>query len=990
MQHYDFSGKEWDFPWLDLPRLGQHCHIIGSDSIMMGVSAATAQFLLENSLLFNGTSKYLNRTPGTAGNRKTWTFSAWVKRGNEGISVFFGTTESSGNYTHITFISTDKVGLALRDGGAWTSIPATDAVVRDPAAWYHIVVAVDTTQATDSDRVKIYLNGVEQSLTSVAGSSWPSQNYDTDINTTNEHWVGGSTSTPDGPYYHSGLMALPILVDGAALDATSFGELDDNGYWNPIEFTGADVTSYDLQVDITGETIISPFSSLSPTSAVNDGTTSKVAASCASNSSSSKFSIGVDWGVGNERSIQAFKLYGSSDQGIFNGANPTETFELRGHATAPTDEGQGTLLFTGEFTDSNGIVIEGIVNQAVSLDTTFRYHTVEMPNTGANRTHYVAQIEYFETTTTANSFGTNGFQLDYADTADFGNDTSGNGNDYTPNNFTATDQLSDTPTDSADDEIGNFATLNPIYKRSGVTLSEGNLRAAFSGGDVQAVLSTMPLPDNDLIYIEVLWNTYAGDAGIGLLDGNLATGNWYTDTNSRPSGLNNTDGFAINDSANHYVDGNGLVSLSAPSTGQYQQLAVNTTNGKVWYGINNTWLNSGDPVAGTGEVGTFDAANLAAGLFFYIGGRLGANATVNFGQKAFNYTPPTGFKAIATQNFPAPTIADGSDYFNTVLYTGNGTSKSITGVGFQPDFVWIKKRDSTSSHILVNVIAGATERLSSDNTNPEATAGPDSFDSDGFTVGSGGAINASGEGHVAWCWKAGGAASSDTSGNITVSRSTNTDALFSIVSGTGNSGSGANFGHGFGVPVDFGIFKNRDSAQTWYVYHKDLVAAEKVLHLDTTAAASVQSSIFGTSSSSQFYLDGGGVNAGTDDWIAYLWAGVEGFSKFGSYTGNGSSDGPFIYLGFKPAFLMIKRFDSTGGWHIYDKERLGYNPNNNILYADTNGAEISLAQDDLLSNGFKMRNTGAARNASGGTYIYVAFAENPFQGDDGYTQARAR
>ena len=325
-----------------------------------------------------------------------------------------------------------------------------------------------------------------------------------------------------------------------------------------------------------------------------------------------------------------------------------------------------------------------------------------------------------------------------------------------------------------------------------------------------------------------------------------------------------------------------------------------------------------------------------------------------------------------------------SDYFNTKLYTGNASTQSITGVGFQPDFVWIKNRTQAVSHLLFDVIRGATNRIYSDLSAAQDSSSNSltAFNSDGFSLGSAGSSNGSGNGIASWNWKAGGSASSNSNGTITSSVSANQEAGFSIVSYTGTSAN-ATVGHGLGAVPKMIMIKelNPSTTRNWRVYH-NAMGNGKVLYLDTTAAQVTDSLAWnGDPTSSIFTLgNSAGVNETGKNFIAYCFADVQGYSKFGSYTGNGNANGTFIYTGFKPAFVMVKRTDATNYWFMFDNKRStsGSNPTDKELYANDAAAEDTSARFDFLSNGFKNRLTSAGSNASGGTYIYMAFAENPF------------
>jgi hypothetical protein len=342
------------------------------------------------------------------------------------------------------------------------------------------------------------------------------------------------------------------------------------------------------------------------------------------------------------------------------------------------------------------------------------------------------------------------------------------------------------------------------------------------------------------------------------------------------------------------------------------------------------------------------------------------------------------------------TINKGSSYFNSVLYTGNATTNAITGVGFQPDFVWCKNRPSVLYHGLYDAVrgTGTTKGLSSNSYEAEGAnalyINLTSFNSDGFTLGATvntNQINKSGENHVSWNWLGANTTVSNTSGSITSTVSANTTSGFSIVSYTG-TGANATIGHGLGVAPKMIILKNRtNGAADWRVYHAS-VGNTVFLKLNTTGATVTASTAWNntTPTSSVFSVGtSADVNENTATFIAYCFADVKGFSKFGSYTGNGSSDGPMIYTGFKPAFILRKRTDSTGDWYIEDNKRNTYNPVDLILEPNLTSAEgtASSMSVDFLSNGFKIRGTSLDGNASGGTYIYAAFAENPFVLTDG-------
>jgi hypothetical protein len=334
------------------------------------------------------------------------------------------------------------------------------------------------------------------------------------------------------------------------------------------------------------------------------------------------------------------------------------------------------------------------------------------------------------------------------------------------------------------------------------------------------------------------------------------------------------------------------------------------------------------------------------------------------------------------------TINKPSEYFNTVTYSGNGSTQSITGVGFQPDWVWIKKRNDTAFHQLFDVVRGATKGIFSNSTNAEAVDAGNlqSFDSDGFTSGSFNGTNGSGGTYVAWNWLAGGTGVSNTDGSITSTVSASTTSGFSIVTYTGNGTGGATIGHGLSSAPAWVIIKNRTSGTfDWLVYHKAL-GATKYMALNQTDASTTSAIGWNNTEPSSSVVTLGtanAVNTNLSNYVAYCFAEKKGFSKFGSYTGNGSTDGTFVYTGFKPAFVIIKNTSIIASWTILDNKRSPFNSADDVLRPNSNSAEAvdtTYADTDFLSNGFKLRTDDAWFNTNGETFIYMAFAEEPLVG----------
>ena len=341
------------------------------------------------------------------------------------------------------------------------------------------------------------------------------------------------------------------------------------------------------------------------------------------------------------------------------------------------------------------------------------------------------------------------------------------------------------------------------------------------------------------------------------------------------------------------------------------------------------------------------------------------------------------------------TINKSGDYFNTKLFTGNGGTQSITGVGFQPDWVWLKSRSVADSPILFDAVRGVTKRLMTNSTGAESTEAQEvqSFDSDGFTVGSSDNANRSGATMVGWNWKAGGAGSSNSDGSVTSTVSVSTTSGFSIVKYTGTGSAGATIGHGLGaVPAQI-VVKGINRAESWEVYNQNLEPSNaSYMRWDSTQASAGSAYWNSTSpTSSVFTLNSaGGVNATGIEYVAYCFAEIKGYSKFGDYKGNGNADGPFIYTGFKPAYVMIRnRANGSDDWQIFDNKRANtFNPADKILQTNLSDAEGTSAID-LLSNGFKIRASSGFMNRNGEDLIYMSFAEAPLVGTNNVT-AKAR
>ena len=767
--------------------------------------------------LRSSASAYLNRTPAGAGSRTTFTFSFWVKRGALNVdNTIFGIFPSATDYFGIGFGNTngatDSIEIINAISNSVTLRVRTAAVLRDPSAWYHIVISVDTAQATAANRCIIYVNGVAQ--TALTHAIYPSQNANIGgWNTATAHHIGAAR--PNYSNYFDGYLTEVNFVDGQNLTPSSFGQTD----------------------PVTGV-----------------------------------------WGA---------KKY-------------------------------------------------------------------------------------------AGTYGTNGFYLNFSDpsaatAAAIGKDSSGSGNNWTPNNISVTagatyDSMIDVPTMWADggNGRGNYCVISPVDQTL-TAQADGNLRVTTNNGG------------------------YGGSAKGSIA---VSSGKWYWEwsiiSNGGSAGQAPTCGITRTT--------NSVSSVNSSSTSY------------AYYGFNGNKMNAGSSSAYGASFTTSDVIGVAfdadgGTLTFYKNGTsqgtaftglsgefcpvvwdpsTGGSIWVNFGQRPFAYTPPTGFKALNTQNLPESTIRAGNKFFDATLYTGNGGTQSIVNSGaMQPDLVWAKSRGSVQNNSLFDSVRGVGNYLWSNLTNAETNSSSalTAFNSNGFSLGSSSDVNQSATSFVGWQWKGGGAAVTNTSGTITSTVSAGATQGFSVATfTTPSSFTNATVGHGLGVAPKMIIVKRRTTGD-WITWHTSL-GTNGYVTLNTTSASSSNSGSFnGTSSTTWTLGSNAWWQASASDWVAYCFAEVAGFSRFGSYTGNGSTDGPFVYCGFRPRWIMFKATGEAGSWTIIDTARLGYNANNSTLYADTSNGEQGYLPADILSNGFKIRllSTGTSFNTSGIGYIYAAFAENPFK-----------
>jgi len=871
---------------------------------LLGNLTGSAQFFNSDVLFYNGvatqslrfddgSSSYLKKTSGFSGatNSRKFTYSCWYKRANvdTGQNQAFLSAGSGASDFTMFYIdgNTQDVRWYTYTGGTDYG-RAYSGYLKDPSAWYHLAIAVDTTKAdtggtyTDSDRVRVYLNGVLLDSVTTQYGNIP-QNFDFFINNDYQHNIGKYTGNAK---YLDGYLADVNFVDG-----TQIG-------------------------------------------------------------------------------------------------------------------------------DTNGILDEFIeIKNGVCIPKNY-----------------------------SGSYGNNGFRLQFKQTGDgsstassstIGADTA-NSNHFLDVNMDAYDSnMPDCPEN-------NFATWNALF-RGGEASSSIAATSTLSEGNLQVSVPTNSYMGNTFRPTSGKWYCEIRVKTIGSTNGEIDWG-WiqattYAGTTGHSGQANKWGAYYHAYSTDHiqlYDETSQLgsnINLTI-SAGDVLQLAWDIDNNKGWVGINDTWYRTnasdGNPSSGTNETFTF-TDDEAQNLQCYIANGTGTDVHVaNFGQDstfggdetattnadangigAFHHAPPTGFLALCTSNLPEPTIGPNSltqadDYFNTVLFSGNGSGASVTGVGFQPDWIWAKNRTNSYSHELWDSSRGVNSDLQSDNANPEITDVNRlvSFDSDGFSYGASSNLYVNSTNSVAWNWKANGGTTStisvgDVSSGVPSIASTvqvNATAGFSIVTFTGNGSDDATIGHGLGTTPAMIITKNRDETQQWRVHHKDLsqyyvlYLAEDYAQIATNGSSNGYIKTVGddTYSTHASNVDSLGVNGSSDKMVSYCFAEIEGYSKFGSYTGNGSTDGTFVYTGFRPAWVMVKRTDSADNWFIHDSTRDTVNPNAHLIYADIPNNEYDATGDadnsphDFTSNGFKFRSSNANWNGDGAAYIYMAFAEAPFK----YANAR--
>ena len=1028
-------------------------------AIIGAANSASADFEIQRSLRFNDAdTPELTRTPSSTSNTSTFTLSFWVKRCKLGSTqMIVQTGDTYANLFRAYWDGNDNF-VFHQYNGSYVMNYITSAKYRDVGAWYHYVIALDTTQAAAADRAKLYVNGAE--ITDFSATTNPALNLTTGWNAAIVQRIGREYTTTYGNYYnYGGYLAEFYNIDGQQLAASDFGEYDSNNVWQPKEYSGtygsngfylkfADnssnaalgtdssgngntftVTNFQvadgaavtvgaanggLPIRNTsgdqGGTPVSGFRSDSfaddlflalplntntsdVSNSINSGSTTKTTTnqSTATSSTQARFyGASSYWNANTDGILVAESgselVVGTGDFTIElwfyddsnhsgGGSGRCYLFDNRIGGSVVGDPPTITGYVDGSSDIKYGSSGGGTITSSQGTDGVNNkwFHFAAVRNSGTT-TLYINGTSVGSHSDTTN-YTNNGFGIGRATDGGYGwagyiqdfrvYKTAKYTSDFNipaeanPTLGVGCDSLIDTPTNYTADSGnngGNYATINSLSTSS--TLANGNLQLTTNSG---IHFSTIGVSSGKW-YAE--WTaTSAGSTQMVGISKGVATGSYLGA---------NTDGFGYYGSNGQKYNGGGTSYGATYGDGDVIGVALNLDDGNIVFYKNGT-------SQGTAFTG------LSSGTYFFAGGESSMTGHWNFGQRPFAISSvPTGHLSFCTQNFTDPTISDGSTAFNLELFTGNGSTQAITGYGFSPDFCWIKARSAAYFHRIYDTVRGATKEIYPDDTAAQNTVtnGLTSFDSDGFSLGSSAGVNENTTTYVAWGWDAGTTTSTNNDGSTQSSVRVSTTNGFSIATWTG-AGAITTVGHGLGAVPALCIIKKYNGTSPWYVWHQDLGGSGWNLQLQSSNARTDNSDIFsqgGSFTSSVIPLGAvGNVSGGN---LAYTWSAVEGYSSFGKYTGNGSSDGPFLYTGFRPRWVMIKSYSNSGEhWLILDTKRDPHNLAESTIYANLQNAEADAAVlgIDILSNGFKCIGTNAGINASGYIYIYAAFAEHPFK-----------
>ena len=596
------------------------------------------------------------------------------------------------------------------------------------------------------------------------------------------------------------------------------------------------------------------------------------------------------------------------------------------------------------------------------------------------------------------SYGSNGFYLKFADNSNttsstLGKDSSGNGNNVSPSGFSVAawpdnDSVVDTPTN-------NFATLNILDRNSNVNTANSNLEtASTTGGNHFPIFTSMSMRGGKY-YLEYKCLNNDNGMTVSIMNIEHDGGSLATDSTAG----NNAS--AVNKVGFELLVGSGRIRhntfLSSPGAygsalavneAETGMCAVDLDNGKIWWGKEGTFFDSGDPANGTNAAFTTIDTDTTWSFCFHVLNN--NNLALNWGQHGYSFTPPTGFGRLCTADLAEPEIKNPTAHHETILYTGTGnTTQAVTGLEFSPDLCWIKNRSAATDHYLVNSVRGAGKHVRTSTTSAEANTTNRfvSLDANGFTVqhsgGGNGFTNGSGQNYAAWNWNGGSSTVTNNSGSLLAQVKANQTCGFSIITFDYGSGS-QTLGHGLGKPPQWIMGKTRDNSTAWVIFHKS-TGANKWFNYNTSPANS-GNAVWDNAMPTSTLINLGTGMGNQGEAIFFAWSEIVGFSAFGQYIGNGSTNGPYVHTGFRPAWLMYKNVSQNGGeWFIRDNKRETGNPNNTTLKAQSSASETesSLVDTDFLSNGFKLRETNEGTNNNGIQYIFMAFAQHPVK----YTRA---
>ena len=946
-------------------------NIITSDKAAGGATIEKSISLNDGSVVrFHRTG-----TQGVDGCRRIHTVSMWLKRTHEGVErhFFSARNASSTPYNDFRFESNDKLNCYYYSG-AWNSSSwrylNSHQKYRDTNGWYHFVLAFNSTLSTASERVKIYING--ERVTSFDTAEHPSQNHENSISGNGyTHAIGGLGNVASQNW--DGNFAECILVDGAELEPTDFAFTDDlTGHWKPKKFDPVKSNIPNKKGRLFSSTWTASGNGFgsAPVTRAYDAESGNLNSNYANNSAGGQI---LTWNTSTYNLSGSLRIYGYSSSGLYdiyvNGVKAADTPSSHGWIECGTHGKINEIQFAGTTYDTNnGLGGAGIYFNVFVVDGVWL----------RDDTH---------------PFGQEGHHINFLDTSGLtattiGRDHSGSGNNFTPVNLQSDminlkDSCSGFAYPTTSPVPANYPIWNRIQNQIDAGTELGCRRV--SGANHQMCRASFIFgPSNGITSGKYFWEinntgggTYAMYSGI-TASFTQSGGEVASETNKNWLGSHAYKTFSASSGTSRTNEGAGACSF---------QIDLDARVMRGYYKGNLVMTDTSIPDATTTDFAPFVHSTNGSWM----------DATINFGQVAFEHpTLATGYRILASNAVPSTSIKP-EKHFNTLVYTGNGSaSHTITGLEFKPDLVWLKCRSHTKWFILVDSVRGNDKNISSNEPSAEfAETHIPSFNENGITVADidSGTANENSYTYVAWCWKAGGAAVSNSDGSITSSVSVNQEAGFSIVTFTG-TGSAATVGHGLGKAPDVVITKRRNAAQSWFIHHKDLSNGHYI-RLDATNAQGGDTNVYpnNMSTTNTFAVGGdNGVNGSGDTYVSYCWHSVPGYSKFGTWEGNGNANGPFVFTGFRPAMIFYKRIDGADNWGIHDNKRDVDNPIQRFLYPDYPYAEWTGGTNDhvdFLSNGFKIRNAGSMFNQNNETMVYWAFAESPQTSPNG-GQSRAR